>query len=441
MNAFKKFKIDLKELSLKEKRILERLVQAVELIAPLYLSQKNERYPGANFYPHNVKKEEIEKAAKNDPLILNPYTLVEKNKKGKLISVPYHIRFKKELKPIAKIIKEAAKLSEEKEFVRYLNSRADSLLDGNYDKSDILLLKGPDFKIGFIIGPIEWYLDKLFAKKYAYQAWVGILDKEKTEEAKRLISIVLSSQRKILPGSKKINVSKVKIRIDKTVAISGLISELLISGMNLPRSMKIIKKYGSELTVFEPVLKLRFEKDYLPIFKKIFDKKIQKSYSPKTLYTGALHYTLLNELTYSLIQYKDAERRLGNLFYIFEEFLANILSLKSGEMLFLKGVISQKELEAIFLFYICRTFSLKQLSIKNPNLSFHYQPRAEIAFNFLLRENGIKKNNKNIYSPNFTKLSICIDQLSRLVEYYLALGSYKEAKEFLNKYSSPNLKD
>jgi len=214
MNAFKKFKIDLKELSLKEKRILERLVQAVELIAPLYLSQKNERYPGANFYPHNVKKEEIEKAAKNDPLILNPYTLVEKNKKGKLISVPYHIRFKKELKPIAKIIKEAAKLSEEKEFVRYLNSRADSLLDGNYDKSDILLLKGPDFKIGFIIGPIEWYLDKLFAKKYAYQAWVGILDKEKTEEAKRLISIVLSSQRKILPGSKKINVSKVKIRID-----------------------------------------------------------------------------------------------------------------------------------------------------------------------------------------------------------------------------------
>jgi len=193
--------------------------------------------------------------------------------------------------------------------------------------------------------------------------------------------------------------------------------------------------------VFEPVLKLRFEKDYLPIFKKIFDKKIQKSYSPKTLYTGALHYTLLNELTYSLIQYKDAERRLGNLFYIFEEFLANILSLKSGEMLFLKGVISQKELEAIFLFYICRTFSLKQLSIKNPNLSFHYQPRAEIAFNFLLRENGIKKNNKNIYSPNFTKLSICIDQLSRLVEYYLALGSYKEAKEFLNKYSSPNLKD
>ena len=438
MKAIKKFKFNIKELPLKERKVFEKLVSSCELITPLYLAQKNEKYPGANFYPHNVAKEEVEKEARRNPLILNPYTFVERNKKGKLTAIPYHIKFKKELKPIADLIKEAAELAEDKNFARYLESRAKALLDGNYEKSDILLLKNKPFKICFIIGPVEWYLDKLFAKKYAYQAWVGIIDEEKTKKAKNLVDIVLSSQRKILPGSKKINVSKINTRIDKTSILSGLIAELSISSMSLPREAKVIKKYGSKLTIFEPVLKSRFQKDYLLIFQKIFNKEFQKAYSAELLYDGALRYTLLNEVSSSLIYYKDAEKRLGNLFYIFYEFLANILSIKSCGTLFLKGIISQKELEASLIFYICRNFSLGQLSIKKPGISFHYQKRAAIAFNFFLKEGAIKelKNKKGIYLSNFTKFFICIDELSRLVEYYLALGSYKEAKNFVKKYSS-----
>ena len=41
--------------------------------------------------------------------------------------------------------------------------------------------------------------------------------------------------------------------------------------------------------------------------------------------------------------------------------------------------------------------------------------------------------------PNFTKLFICINELSRLLEYYLAVGSYEEAKEFIGEYGSFNV--
>lgn len=437
MKSFKKFKINTKKLSLEEKAILKKLIFAVEHITSLYLKQKNEKYPGANFYPKDATKEEIQKANEKNPLILDPYTFVERDKKRKLKAVFYHIKFKKELKPITNIIKEAAKLSKDKDFSEYLQSRAESLLNGDYEKSDILLLKNGPFKISFIIGPIEWYLDELFAKKYAYQAWVGILDEEKTEEAKELVNIALHARRKILPGSKKINVFKINPRIDKTAAFSGLIAEFLISSMNLPRNKKIIKKYGSELTIFEPVLKSRFEKDYFPIFQKVFNKKLQKKYSPNFIYKAAIRYTLFNEISYSLIRYKDGEKRLGNLFHIINEFFANILGIKMLAMLYLKGIISQKALEAILIFYLCRNFSLGKLSIKRPDIAFHYQTRVAIALNFLLKHGAVKYSKKRgIYSLNFIKFFVSGDELARLLEYYLALGSYDEVNEFINEYGS-----
>lgn len=441
MKAVKKFRIDTKDFSAKEKTLLKKLTLAAELIEPIYSVQKNEKYPGANFYPHDATKKEIEKAAKKNPLILDPYTCVERDEKGKLIAIPYHIKFKKELEPIVKLMREAAKLSKDKIFAKCLENQAQALTIGSYKKNNILLLQCKILKISFIAGPIEWYLDKLFAKKYSYQAWVGILDKEKTIEARKILTMVSSIQRKFLPGSKKINVLKTSVRIDKTIVLSGLIAEILISGMSLPGDAHLAKKHGSELTIFEPVLKARFKKDYFLIFKEIFNKKFQKSYSTKSLLNGAFHYTLLNEFSYSLIHYEDAEKRLGNLFHIFNEFLANILTIKIWEMLFLKGIITQKELETIFIFYLCRNFSLGKISLKKPDISFHYRTRAAITLNFLSKAGAIKKElkKKNTYLLNFTKLSICIHQLARLVEYHLALGNYKKAEAFVKKYSSPKI--
>mgnify|MGYP001562353867 CR=1 FL=1 len=97
MNAVRKFKANLSDLSRKEIACLEKLILAAEMLSPLYSRQRNSKYPGANFYPHDTTKEEIEAAARKNPAILSPYTFVERNKAGKLIAIPYHVKFKKEL--------------------------------------------------------------------------------------------------------------------------------------------------------------------------------------------------------------------------------------------------------------------------------------------------------------------------------------------------------
>jgi len=437
MRGIKKFKIDTKELSQKEKVLFKKLISAAELIAPLYLKQKNNKHPGANFYPYDATKEEIERAARKNPAILSSYTFVERDKAGKLIAIPYHLKFKKELKPISEFLEEAADLSEDKNFSLYLRSRAKSLLDDNYEKSEIIWLKTNSFKFGFIIGPIERYLDRLFFKKCAYQSWIGFLDEEKTKEAEKIKNAILTGRRKILSGSEKAEISKLGIRVDRTAIFSGLIADFMFTGTNLPNDVKLMEKYGSKLTIFESSLESKFKGDHLPIFKAVFDKKFQKSYSEEDLYKGSLRCILLHEISHSLIRYRDAEERLKDLFPVFDELYAYILGIKNCGILFLKGVMNQKELEAILIMHICRNFTWWLDSIKNPDVK-HYAIGAVIAQNFFLKE-GAMREKGGISWPNFTKLFICINELSRLLEYYLAVGSYEEAKEFIGEYGSFNV--
>lgn len=434
MEGIKKFEIETGELSQKEKVLFGKLTKAAELIAPLYLKQKNSKYPGANFYPHDASMEEIKKAAEGNAAILDPYTFVERSKSGELIAIPFHIKFAKELQPISKILEEAAELSDNESFSLYLKKRAQSLLNGNYEDSEIFWLTAETFKFGFVIGPIERYLDKLFFTKCAYQAWLGILDRKRTEEANYFKNTILISQRKILPGSKKVDISKLRTRIDETAIFSGLIADFLFTGTNLPNDVELMGKYGSNITIFRTSLDLKFNEAHLPIFKSIFDEELQKTYSQEELSEASLRCILLHELAHSLIRYQDAEERLRELFPIFDELFAYILGIKSCGSLVLKGALTQKELEAILIMHICRNFTWWLDSIKNPDV-FYYAKGAAIATNYFIQEKTVKIAEK-ISLSEFAKLYICIDHLSRLLEYHLALGSYEEAKRFVKEYGS-----
>jgi len=437
MEGIKKFKIDTGELSQREKVLFDKLMKAAELIQPLYLKQKNQKYPGANFYPPDASKEEIKKAAERDPAILDPYTFVERDKSGELIAIPFHVRFAKELQPISKFLEEAAELSDDEDFSIYLKKRAQSLINGNYKESEIFWLESKIFKFGFVIGPIERYLDKLFFVKCAYQAWLGILDEKETAEAKQLKDAILVGRRKILLGSEKVDVSKLDIRIDKTAIFSGLIADFSFTGTNLPNDVELMEKYGSTVSIFKTSLDLNFKESHLPIFQTVFDKNLQKSYSNEELFKASLRCIILHEVVHSIIRYRDAEERLRDLFPVLDELFAYILGIKGCGTLLLKEVLTQKELEAILIMHICRNFTWWLDSIKNPDV-LHYAKGAAIATNYFLQEKAIKID-KGISWPDFTRLYICIDHLCRLLEYHLALGSYQEAKRFIGEYGSSDI--
>lgn len=435
MNKYlKEFKLPKTKLTLNQKKVLDILTEAAKLIGDLYETQLNNSTPGAISFSKGISKEEIIKAADKDKKILSPYTVIEKVGK-KLIAIPYHKKYAKQLKEISKSLVRAAKLTEDASLVKYLNIQSQALLDGNYDKATVAWMERKPSFIDIIIGPLERYDDELFFTKTAYQAWVGVMDKKETDSANLFKTIILSSQRRVLMPSEHVSFfDKVQTRVDNTLIFSGLIAKFGFTGTNLPNDVMMMENYGSRISIFKPSLEYWFAKKHYPIFEKVFEKRFKQSYKQKNLLYGSLRNILLHELAHSFMRYRDAEKRLGNLFPVIDELAASVLGVKACGSLLVMDAITQKELESIMVMFISRLFDWLDQAEKDPSV-IHYLKGNAIALNYLFDSGALKQKN-GIYWPNFSKMFIVIDELAEILDKLLSVGSYKDTQAFVQKHGS-----
>ena len=433
--AVVRFKVENLLLSPNEKKVADKLAAAAESIAPIYELQENPRFEGANFYPHDAAKEEIIEAAKKNPAILSPFTMVERTTKGELVAVPYHIKFKRQLGKTAKYLREAAKLTDNKDFAHRLYLQADALQDGSYEASDIYWITMKPYKIDIAIGPIDRLDDRLFFKKASYEAWVGIMDVEKTKNARITQKELYDAKRKIFAPSEKVHfLDKTSLRVDKTLIFSGLFARGMFTSNSLPVDPHLMERYGIEITFFDTSLDIKFANQHYPIFQRIFEKNFQSQYTKDLLREGSFRNVLLHEIGHSLLRYKDAELRLKELFPIIDELSATIYGIKSCGALVLKGIMSEKELEAIMIMFICRAFTWWIDSKTQPSVEAFAIGHA-LALNHFM-ETGAIQEAKGISWPNFSKMFLGIEELSDSLERLIAVGNYHDAKNFIGKYGS-----
>lgn len=133
---------------------------------------------GANFYPHDVTREDIQAAADHDPQIMDLYTLVRRDDDGNLFTIPYHEAYAEQHARAAELLRKAAELADDEGFSQYLRLRADAFEDDEYDDSDRAWLDMRTNSLDLIIGPIEVYEDLLFGAKSAHQSYVLVKDQE-----------------------------------------------------------------------------------------------------------------------------------------------------------------------------------------------------------------------------------------------------------------------
>ncbi len=423
------------ELNANEKEVLDILIEAARLVAPIYQEQENTKYLGANFYPHDLNKQAILKAAKEDPDILSPYTMVQKGKGNKLIGIPYHIKFKGQLSKIARLVDKAASITENHAFAHRLSHLAHALLDGNYELSDIYWTKMKPYKIDVALGPIDRLDDRLFFKKASYEAWVGVIDDAKTERAKFIQRSIYEVRRKTFTPSEKANfLDKTKLRVDRTLIFSGLFARGMYTSNSLPVDPLLMEKYGIIITFFDTSLDVKFKNQHFPIFESIFEEDFKSEYTPNLLREGSFRNVLLHEIGHSLLRYKDAEERLKELFPIIDELSATIYGIKCCGSLVLKGIMSEKELEAIMIMFVCRAFTWWIDSKTHPS-SEAFAIGHAVALNHF-RASGALREADGISWPNFSKMFLAIEELSDDLERLISTASYHESKTFIEKYGS-----
>ena len=103
--------------------------------------------PGHDLYPHDLTRARLDQYLKRHPedkdAIYNPYTVV-KWRGNRLIGVPYHEEYREFLEPMAKDLREAAALSDDAAFAKFLRLRADALLTDDYYRERPRLARPPE---------------------------------------------------------------------------------------------------------------------------------------------------------------------------------------------------------------------------------------------------------------------------------------------------------
>lgn len=423
--ALIEFNPKLPKLSKNEQEVLKILVEAGRLISPLYLEQERHSKKVLN-------KKEIEEAAEKNSSILSPYTVVEKVN-GKIIAIPYHIKYAHFLKPISEKINQAASIAQNKEFKKALKMQAKALIDGNYEQATAVWLKMKPYTLDISIGPLQYHSAQLLSAKASYQAWVGVLDEEGTMRLNRYKTITLRVRRKALIAQERIdNLDHVKAKTINVVLFSGFMAKTKFVGVNLPMDVNIVQKYGSEITIFNQPNDMRMKEQILPTFQVIFPKSFREGFNSEDLRRGNLRTIAMHELAHSYLYYKNAARNLEGLFICIYELAATVLGLRMAGALHLEDVVTSKQLESMVVTYLCRNFYLMKRGKKDKFMVNHLIG-GKIFVNFLL-ENGALMKKGELVIPNFMKIFLSLHELSYILERLLSSGTRKDAEILVEKY-------
>ncbi|MBI2040103.1 hypothetical protein HYT18_03450 [Candidatus Microgenomates bacterium] len=427
---YRKFKILNKYyqgLSQSEKKVLKILEKVVKDTGEIYDRQLKE-----GFYPKGATKRQLEKENEVNPQILSPFTYIEE-KNGRLEAIPYYVRYAKYLKPIARQIEKAANICTNPSFKQYLMARAQSLSNGDYREAFKIWLKVKNSNIDFVITPLSSQLDNLFLIKRAFQAYVGIIDKD--------LSRLAESYKETLYSSAKLSFSKyhstgipqkgVNVFVEVTPIISGYPADALSSGQHYPVRLDTALKYGSKIILYESQINHKFEKLYYPIFKTIFEKRFASRYSKELLLKASRWSILLYELGKQLHYFAGAKERLEELYGPIDEANGFASGIEHSKHLVVKGLLSQEQLEAIMIVHIVWMLSDWLLFKDNIAKQSHIRGNAILLNSYL--SHGALKEREGISWPNFSRIFFEIEEMTYKLVYLLQKGSYKEASQFIKK--------
>lgn len=145
--------------------------------------------PGGNFYPAGSTREEVDAWMKTlqgaqREAATGFFTTIRRTPEGKLTMVPYSLEYQGELAEMARLLREAAALTEQPTLKSFLEKRADAFVSNDYYASDVAWME-LDASIEPTIGPYEVYEDEWFNFKAAFEAFIALADRDATTKLER----------------------------------------------------------------------------------------------------------------------------------------------------------------------------------------------------------------------------------------------------------------
>ncbi len=404
-----------------------------------------EKPAGARFYPADISKESLERAAQAQPALLSLYTMVRRDAQGQLEAIPYSQFFEEEVKAAAKLLREAAGLAEDPGFKRYLTLRATALETDEYYESDMAWMDMKSNPIDVVIGPIETYEDQLMGAKAAFEGYVLVKDLEWSQRLQRYAALLPELQRglpvaprykKETPGTDSdLNAYDVIFYAGDCNAGSKTIA------INLPNDEKVQLAKGTRRLQLKNAMRAKFDEILVPISRVLIDESQRANVTFDAFFANTMFHEVAHGLGIKKVLGKQQTVReaLGNQASALEEGKADVLGLYMVESLHDKGEL---EGEAPLLDYYVTFAAGIFRSIRFGAASAH--GRANLArFNFFEEKGAFARGEDGTYRIDPMKMHDAVQALSREILKLQGDGDYHAVVAFMKTYAvlGPNLQE
>ncbi|MGA3294116.1 MAG: Zn-dependent hydrolase [Candidatus Acidiferrales bacterium] len=398
--------------------------------------------PGVGFFPEDLTKAQFDAYVAAHPdqkaALYAPQTIVRR--KGDLLeAIPYHVAYRTFVVPMAQDLREAAALSDDPDFAKFLRLRADALLTDDYYKSDIawLDLKNPKFDV--IFAPYETYLDGLLGVKTSYGASVMIRNDAESKKLEVFQNYVPDLQESLpLPHedlpSKRGKQSPMEV-VDAIYRAGDLLHGYQAVADNLPNDPRIHEEKGSKKIFWKNFMDARVNYIILPLAGQVMHSDQASMASSE----GLLDFVILHEISHGLgpafaratTGKTDVREAIGPQYSALEESKADITGMLCIKWLVNHGAIPKEKLNGIYASYLAETFRTIRFGIAEA----HGQG-AMMELSYLIEQGAVRRNpSTGRYEVDFDRMPSGVASLAKELLEQEATGDRARAEAWFRKYA------
>ncbi len=395
---------------------------------------------GANFYPEDMTKDELEAAAEADSelgeKLRGLYWVVERDEEGGLTTTPYSEAYAEPYRRASELLAQAAKLAEDEGLKKYLELRSKALLEDDYFESDLAWMDMKTNPIDVVIGPIETYEDQLFGFKAASEGYVLIKDQEWSARLARYADFLPDLQ-KGLPvadaykqeeagSDSDLNAYDVVYYAGDCNAGSKTIA------INLPNDEEVQARKGSRRLQLKNAMRAKFDKILVPISETLIAEEQRSHITFDAFFANTMFHEVAHGLGIknTITGNGTVRQALQNHASALEEGKADVLGLYMITSLDAQEELGEADLMDNYTTFLASIFR----SIRFGSASAHGRANL-IRFNFFAEMGAFSRDEASgVYRVDAEKMAAAVDALSEKILTLQGDGDYAAVDAFVQQY-------
>jgi len=395
---------------------------------------------GGNYYPADATREQLDSWLQGLPQAEKTeatsfFTTIRRAPDGKFMAVPYSLEYQGELMEMARLLREAAALTQQPTLRAFLEKRAAAFVSNDYYASDVAWME-LDALIEPTIGPYEVYEDEWFNFKAAFESFITLTDSGETDKLKRFSS-QLQDLEDHLPIDRKFRKPKLggysPIRVVNVVFAAGDGNHgVQTAAFNLPNDERVVAEKGSKRVLLKNFQQAKFDKVLTPIAAIALAPQDRSLLSFDAFFTHILMHELMHGLGPQTIEVGGRQttvrQELKELNGTLEEAKADVSGLWALQYLMDKGFLDKQQERNMYVTFLASTFRTLRFGLNEA----HAKGMA-LQINHLLDAGAVRIDSEGRFSLDVPKTKRAVTALTSQIMTLQAHGDYAGVKRLLDR--------